>query len=82
MAKHTPGPWKVSADGHVLTEFVDDAILVRTGDESRDADARLIAAAPELLAALRKLADECADDGPSVKAMVGAVAAIRKAEGE
>lgn len=52
MEKHTPGPWKASGHGNVRTEFVDDVIIVRTGAEGRLADARLIAAAPDLLAAL------------------------------
>lgn len=71
-ANHTPGPWQILADGNighrglmnVLTRVAD----VRVND-SRDANARLIAAAPELLAALAECVrtldiawDRCAGD--------------------
>lgn len=62
---HTPGPWKVVDRWYVWTdddvgcevakvcdENLDDDTLVQA-----DADARLIAAAPELLAALKLLRD-------------------------
>ena len=51
-AKHAPGPWGVYPDGvnHYVVWDEDDNFHV--GDESmRQATARLIAAAPELLAA-------------------------------
>lgn len=53
---HTPGPWipqNVGGKGwFIVTD--DDLILALTlkGDETDEADARLVAAAPELLAAL------------------------------
>lgn len=60
---HTPGPWKVVNRGHspsawiigngfYLAEMQNDA----KANEQVNADARLIAAAPELLAALKDLA--------------------------
>lgn len=55
-SKHTPGPWEVGDDG-ISTPFVGDRIIVNTGQECAEADARLIAAAPDLLAALHLIAD-------------------------
>lgn len=58
--EHTPGPWALkidpAADAHVTTsDHWHDRIAVVFNDSRRDfkANARLIAAAPELLAALR-----------------------------
>ncbi len=63
---HTPGPWVVE-QGSVYTkrpnengQFPRIALMDREEDETRpterDANARLIAAAPELLAALKRIA--------------------------
>lgn len=62
MAAHTPGPWYVDGDGHVTANADDEHGICRpiicervmgfSGDEA--ANARLIAAAPEMLEALRK----------------------------
>jgi hypothetical protein len=55
---HTPGPWKIAATGHVVTA-ADYSRVCRLeqlpGMDSReiDANAALIAGAPELLDALR-----------------------------
>ncbi len=53
MEKHTPGPWSVSECG---TTVWAEAPLRRIADvrHVRDADAALIAAAPELLAVLKQ----------------------------
>lgn len=58
--KHTQGPWSTEqGDGqlHVVSEFGTIAQVgpCNTVDEEDDANARLIAAAPELLAALQEL---------------------------
>ncbi|MCY1219501.1 hypothetical protein D9M72_314790 [compost metagenome] len=67
MAKHTPGPWAHATDmGQVgSVEFADGTVIAQAqqlpGDplhEQRNANARLLAAAPELLDALRKLRNE------------------------
>lgn len=51
--KHTPGPWQFSTEGKVFGGAATGLIATVTGrDDARQADARLIAAAPELLAAL------------------------------
>jgi len=49
---HTPGPWRVE-DGRIATSFIGDRIEIYTGEESREGDLSLIAAAPELLEALK-----------------------------
>lgn len=67
-AKHTPGPWKASpsGDGYLITR--NDVFVVghslgavrpsQAADEDAcEANARLIAAAPDMLAALRRVAD-------------------------
>jgi hypothetical protein len=78
MAKHTPGPWHVEQginDYDILVTPDGRAPARLAGYVEREADARLIAAAPELLEALRHLcgalnmsdddhedfADSCAD---------------------
>lgn len=57
MDKYTPGPWRITYSGHVCSE--NDLTLVAVAQHSRsiDANARLIAAAPELLEALRPFAE-------------------------
>ena len=62
MAEHTPGPWRVEADEegvYVLMEAsgVHDeylTIYASPNPDQREADALLIAAAPELLAACKE----------------------------
>jgi hypothetical protein len=87
--KHTPGPWKAegwenlvvnSADGHTMTlaaggNWADLAEL--------KANARLIAAAPDLLAALVAMLNRYGDKSafPMCDASISARAAIAKAKG-
>ena len=60
MTKHTPGPWKVEEDESGLYISMEPlagtdeylAIYASPNPDQRQADARLIAAAPALLAAL------------------------------
>ena len=60
---HTPGPWKVVDRLYVWTDDDVGCEVAKVCDENldddmlgqADADARLIAAAPELLAALRRM---------------------------
>jgi len=83
-SKHTPGPWTVNAnginspDGHIV--FFD------VSGGPHETDARLIAAAPELLAALLRLqvATGCLYDGdagriPSIAEMEAVTFARRDA---
>lgn len=58
MAKHTPGPWEVRLDDYEKVEANDgEGVAVMSGryrgTAERAANARLIASAPDLLAALR-----------------------------
>ncbi|KAJ16061.1 hypothetical protein [Pseudomonas aeruginosa] len=74
MRKHTPGPWGQDKWGSLQTEGGQDVLLrgittISAGSDERIAEAeantRLIAAAPELLEALRacvsRITDEVAD---------------------
>jgi len=60
--KHTPGPWKLSVDGcnaennrANVVEGANGSLIVY--GNANDSDARLIAAAPDLLEALQELWD-------------------------
>lgn len=87
--KHTPGTWKVQ-ERKIEGEFVttthivsqDDSHIAIVGPCNIEANARLIAAAPDLLAALTDLVGGCGKEGDlfSSEAMEKARAAIAKAE--
>ena len=62
MSKYTSGPWVVDAAqyGYIITAkggAYDIAVVRDIGNEDNKANARLIAAAPELLAALKRATD-------------------------
>lgn len=77
MSKHTPGPWRVSGDS--VASVLTNVVLCQTfspapyrGEAQREANARLIAAAPDLLDACKmaeltlSLSDnDCRDRPPS-----------------
>lgn len=85
MSAHTPGPWsadhdnvRTPADGGMVAKVAGDT------DAQAYANARLIAAAPDLLAALRDLVSaEGLPEGYANRAMLidAARAALAKAEG-
>ena len=90
---HTPGPWHVDSkrgiaaapDPHFwLAEVYSGGVGVKVAD----ANGRLIAAAPELLAALQDLSDAVATDRAAdtipglYQYVIKARAAIAKAKGE
>ena len=57
-AQHTPGPWHVDLYDATGVDDVDGYRIAITGfgeDDTDQANARLIAAAPDMLAALREL---------------------------
>ncbi len=95
--KHTPAPWDINTlAGPQLREvFAGDVLICDCGatnvemeDIEIEANARLIAAAPELLTELRHLVsllEPLENDGtlhvPGIATLNGAREAIRKAEG-
>ncbi|PJM66442.1 hypothetical protein [Achromobacter ruhlandii] len=89
--KHTPGPWAVRYDYVVQAPSFDDGRLVPVAQpygvnsDGTDlfANARLIAAAPELLEALEGLLAVSVDTtSDELLAMMAARASIAKAKGE
>jgi hypothetical protein len=89
--KHTPGPWaifKVRLSGMFLIGKAADVDLANSDGHAmadNEADARLIAAAPDLLAALEVCAEELRNISSNVlmnAAYQNARAAISKATGE
>lgn len=94
-AKHTPGPWRDVGDGYVEAQsaplkfrsgWYDSAYLTADSKDEWEANARLIAAAPELLEALEGLLEYCggsvADEHLDEDELKAARAAIAKARGE
>ncbi len=89
VMQHSPGPWKFNNDPGEARTISDARGISLMGDEqyypwapSEEADWRLIAAAPELLAALRDLVDVMTGrmEGETV-ALHNALAALLKADG-
>ena len=95
-AKHTPGPWFVRKGGSAWGNFSIDgdvffiAETIGGLDKEEKANAHLIAAAPDLLEALRALVDDIGErfnissqsTNPGMRDAVNqARAAIAKAEG-
>lgn len=88
MSKHTPGPWSVDEPHQVWAESAGEYVAITQVEEwetlPRDqveANARLIAAAPDLLEALKAFANEIVPNNPNDPLWVNARAAIAKAEG-
>lgn len=83
---HTPGPWAWGRDGTTLRSYAEGPSpappICRLTDRGsvRDADARLIASAPDLLAVLKAYEGMGSDEVG--KFAVAARAAIAKAERE
>lgn len=94
MSKHAPGPWSINETHCVIYDrdekYVGQAFKIWLNNKERDeeralANARLIAAAPELLEALKvcsaELFAQCADHPRAMLLVEEARAAIAKAEG-
>jgi hypothetical protein len=89
-ATHTPGPWEATVDGfigHTCPDgdwYVIAAMSHDRAPETVNSDARLIAAAPDLLAAIKDIvAASDANDGDSLaNAIQASRAAIAKAKGK
>jgi len=92
MTAHTPGPWVVESypSGHTEIAYVrmsDGRTLARFGASAENGielgNARLIAAAPDLLAALKAVVDNhCANDKLFCSTCTPARVVIAKAEGQ
>ena len=93
MSKHTPGPWAIESGGDIIQDAEPCFPLVAHcfdtpgfADGEAEANARLMAAAPDLLAALRQLTRFCVRPGDDRhdygydEGMRQARAAIAKAE--
>jgi len=87
-APHTPGPWSIAGSGYGLDVRCAAGNIVgmtrRFGQNPAEveANARLVAAAPDLLAALREALRFTPDVGvAAARAVSNAQAAIAKAEG-
>ena len=92
MSKHTPGPWSfytepqpsgcpiVGAKGLMIAQLA-HSINYNDQAETAIANARLIAAAPELLEALQKMLDVWEHGGIATYPIGEARAAISKATG-
>lgn len=90
MSKHTPGPWINLGNGDIVAQSEnycggekDIASVFLTSNDEDEANANLIAAAPELLEALKDMLDghEDACTGYGEGAADKARAAIAKATG-
>lgn len=89
MSQHTPGPWRIGDAGHtVFGPKTDAPAPTMVAQRLTRANARLIAAAPDLLAALEDLLDLGragfirGEDIAVTRAVDAARAAIAKAKGE
>jgi len=79
VSEHTPGPWievgrYIETDRHIICEMFSAA-----SREERDANQRLIAAAPELLEALKALMHEVDESGNGYAKDFGWPVAVGKA---
>lgn len=96
MSKHTPGPWE-AGNGEVTTQQIEGRSFRRIAavqdygmgclPEVDEANAHLIAAAPDLLESLRRLLDCCElnldeMEPETLLRIYEARAAIAKAEGQ
>lgn len=75
MSGHTPGPWRIAGKGTIRAG---DGWIASIHWRNREANARLIAAAPDMLKALQQV-EHHADDAAGF--MVDVKAAIANAEG-
>lgn len=87
---HTPGPWAYDSENNFPPAILDSddhlvASIAQDWVDDPAANARLIAATPDLLEALELLVEDCKDQearGISMFPIGPALAAIAKARGE
>ncbi len=78
MSKHTPGPWHVGRDGWILSK---NPVAIAEVYVNEKANARLIAAAPDLLKACKDVLSTI-EGGDNDDAFIRAMQeAVQKAEG-
>jgi hypothetical protein len=87
MSEHTPGPWWIEHEDDE-GQLLENGVTIESTEgpvafKVLDCDARIIAAAPELLAALREMREQFTSDGTDGQhaASAQADAAIKKATG-
>lgn len=80
MKSHTPGPWHLFPSNPLCIEAKDGNVALCNLARSNEADARLIAAAPELLDALKDMVETFSGYQGLMFARVKL--AIEKAEGK
>jgi hypothetical protein len=81
--KHTPGPWKASASQFGYVTAIDhDGNPITVCTTRTEADARLIAAVPDMVAALSLLINGDGKPDECPRAMAAARAALLKAKGD
>ena len=80
---HTPGPWTYWENMNDIYAGREQGVYICAMNDmdTNTADTRLISAAPDLAAALRRFAAEWEEGHVTVGAYEDAVAAIAKAEG-
>jgi hypothetical protein len=81
--KHTPGPWRVANGTQIRSQRDQIAKVWMMRDGEGNSNARLIAAAPEMLEALKAMAEGCSFPADDVQRAIRdrARAAIAKATG-
>ena len=82
MNKHTPGPWRVDHKDNGALQIYGQGLIANMAGQSatQPANAALIAAAPELLAALERLAAlrlRFHEDAPILKSAHAAIAKVK-----
>ena len=88
MSQHTPGPWKIvdSWEDHTIEGPKGEEIIFQDGPYQtpsiKEANARLIAAAPEMLKALEMLVEKIKNDEWFEDWSKIATSVIDKAKGE
>lgn len=95
-AKPTPGPWVVTASsvlprdgvifieasGKIIGAAAAHPVYFSVEEQEQEANARLMASAPDLLDALRTLIEVCQTFGVGEDRLPAAIAAIDRSEGK
>lgn len=82
-AQHTPGPWTLDPGANGWSLINNGQDVTAEPFDCSEADARLIAAAPEMLAALRRFLTAEREQSEGIRSQAAAMArvAIAQAEG-